>query len=94
MGNTVAIGSGSAESTVLATKDSSASGSSMTGSLIDKEASVGSSEVATAKKKNICCACPEAKLLRDDCVVEHGQEACTKWIDAHLQCLRKEGFKV
>lgn len=49
---------------------------------------------AEAPKKKICCACPETKKLRDECVVEHGQAACGKWIDAHLQCLRSEGFKV
>ncbi|KAK9103878.1 hypothetical protein Sjap_021132 [Stephania japonica] len=45
-------------------------------------------------KKKICCACPDTKKLRDECIVEHGEEACSKWIDAHLQCLRKEGFNV
>lgn len=46
------------------------------------------------KKKRICCACPETKKLRDECIVEHGEESCKKWIDAHRQCLRAEGFKV
>lgn len=45
-------------------------------------------------KKKICCACPETKRLRDECIVEHGEEACAKWIDAHLRCLRAEGFNV
>lgn len=45
-------------------------------------------------KKKICCACPDTKKLRDECIVEHGQSACTKWIEAHLLCLRSEGFKV
>ncbi|KAK2968451.1 hypothetical protein RJ640_004457 [Escallonia rubra] len=45
-------------------------------------------------KKKICCACPDTKKLRDECVVEHGEEACSKWIDAHLKCLRAEGFNV
>jgi cytochrome c oxidase assembly protein subunit 17 len=49
---------------------------------------------AEAPKKKICCACPETKKLRDECVVEHGEDACTKWIDAHKQCLRREGFNV
>ncbi|CAB4277515.1 unnamed protein product [Prunus armeniaca] len=48
----------------------------------------------TKPKKKICCACPDTKKLRDECIVEHGQEACTKWIDAHLRCLRAEGFNV
>ncbi|XP_024396235.1 cytochrome c oxidase copper chaperone 1 [Physcomitrium patens] len=49
---------------------------------------------AEAPKKKICCACPETKKLRDECIVEHGEAACGKWIDAHKQCLRREGFNV
>ncbi|KAF7086465.1 hypothetical protein CFC21_089753 [Triticum aestivum] len=45
-------------------------------------------------KKKICCACPDTKRLRDECIVKHGESACTKWIEAHKQCLRAEGFKV
>ncbi|XP_072978865.1 cytochrome c oxidase copper chaperone 1-like [Typha angustifolia] len=45
-------------------------------------------------RKKICCACPETKKLRDECIVEHGETACSKWIEAHRQCLRAEGFKV
>jgi cytochrome c oxidase assembly protein subunit 17 len=88
-------GSGAQESMVLATKDDDASSDAhIAGSLIDKETAAGPPGAAVAPKKKICCACPETKRLRDECVTEHGQEACTKWIDAHLQCLRNEGFKV
>ncbi|KAL1563703.1 cytochrome c oxidase copper chaperone 1-like [Salvia divinorum] len=45
-------------------------------------------------KKKICCACPETKKLRDECIVEHGESACEKWIEAHRKCLRAEGFNV
>ncbi|KAH0461991.1 hypothetical protein IEQ34_009566 [Dendrobium chrysotoxum] len=45
-------------------------------------------------KKKICCACPETRKLRDECIIEHGESACTKWIEAHKQCLRAEGFNV
>ncbi|KAH7293971.1 hypothetical protein KP509_28G050400 [Ceratopteris richardii] len=45
-------------------------------------------------KKKICCACPDTKRLRDECIVEHGPEHCGKWIEAHLRCLRSEGFNV
>ncbi|CAI0437592.1 unnamed protein product [Linum tenue] len=45
-------------------------------------------------KKKICCACPETKRLRDDCMVEYGESACAKWIEAHRLCLRAEGFNV
>ncbi|KAL5147425.1 Cytochrome c oxidase copper chaperone 1 [Glycine soja] len=59
---------------------------------------VGSVAVATAAeskpKKKICCACPDTKRLRDECIVEHGESACTKWIEAHRLCLRAEGFNV
>ncbi|XP_021594501.2 cytochrome c oxidase copper chaperone 1 [Manihot esculenta] len=57
--------------------------------------SANSTSVPESKpKKKICCACPETKKLRDECIVEHGETACTKWIDAHRQCLRAEGFNV
>lgn len=45
-------------------------------------------------KKKICCACPDTKKLRDECIVEHGEEFCGKWIEAHRKCLRAEGFNV
>ncbi|KAG8050178.1 hypothetical protein GUJ93_ZPchr0009g1765 [Zizania palustris] len=48
----------------------------------------------TKSKKKICCACPDTKKLRDECVVQHGEDACGKWIEAHRQCLRAEGFNV
>ncbi|KAJ7515226.1 hypothetical protein O6H91_22G006200 [Diphasiastrum complanatum] len=51
-------------------------------------------EEKAGPKKKICCACPDTKILRDECVVEHGPDACKKWIDAHLRCLRAEGFNV
>ncbi|KAL8505864.1 hypothetical protein ACS0TY_016914 [Phlomoides rotata] len=58
----------------------------------------GSNAVASGPdskpKKKICCACPDTKKLRDECVVEHGEAACEKWIEAHRRCLRAEGFNV
>jgi len=57
--------------------------------------SVNETSAAESKpKKKICCACPDTKKLRDECIVEHGEEACVKWIEAHRQCLRAEGFNV
>ncbi|KAF3339111.1 cytochrome c oxidase copper chaperone 1 [Carex littledalei] len=44
------------------------------------------------EREKICCVCPDIKWLRDECVVEHGEDASTKWINAHKQCLRAEGF--
>jgi cytochrome c oxidase assembly protein subunit 17 len=42
----------------------------------------------------ICCACPETKQPRDDCIVRNGEEACKALVDAHNDCLRKMGFNV
>ncbi|ONM55026.1 Cytochrome c oxidase copper chaperone [Zea mays] len=47
-----------------------------------------------SKPKKICCACPDTKKLRDDCIVQNGEDACGKLIEAHLKCLRAEGFSV
>ena len=44
--------------------------------------------------KKICCSCPDTKQARDQCVVQHGEENCLKYIDAHKECLREEGFIV
>ena len=41
-----------------------------------------------------CCACPETKKVRDQCIIENGEENCTDLIEAHKECMRKLGFKV
>lgn len=38
--------------------------------------------------------CPDTKAKRDECVVVNGEEKCTNFIEAHKECLRKEGFTV
>ncbi|EWM25988.1 cytochrome c oxidase copper chaperone [Nannochloropsis gaditana] len=43
--------------------------------------------------KKICCSCPDTKKIRDECVVNKGEEACADAIEAHKACLRAEGFK-
>ena len=45
-------------------------------------------------KLKICCACPETKKVRDECVLQNGQERCAEAIEAHNKCLRALGFKV
>lgn len=54
----------------------------------------GEAPAGPKAKKKICCACPETKALRDECVIEKGEAACAKLIEAHKQCLRAEGFNV
>ncbi|KAG5191762.1 Cox17 protein [Tribonema minus] len=52
-------------------------------------------EAAPVKKPlKICCACPETKKNRDECMVMNGEDKCQALIEAHKQCLRKEGFNV
>jgi cytochrome c oxidase assembly protein subunit 17 len=46
------------------------------------------------KPKRICCACPETKLERDQCIIQNGEEACAMLVEAHKICLRAEGFDV
>ncbi|RKP14462.1 cytochrome C oxidase copper chaperone-domain-containing protein [Piptocephalis cylindrospora] len=42
-----------------------------------------------------CCACPDTKRVRDQCMLEKGdEEACADLIRAHKQCLRDLGFKI
>lgn len=41
-----------------------------------------------------CCACPETRLKRDQCVLMYGEEMCADVIMEHKECLRKLGFAV
>jgi len=56
--------------------------------------SVTGNEVAVKPKCKACCACPETKRVRDQCIVERGEENCTKLIEAHKQCMREQGFNI
>eukprot|EP00670_Eutreptiella_braarudii_P004371 CAMPEP_0174295934 /NCGR_PEP_ID=MMETSP0809-20121228/46294_1 /TAXON_ID=73025 ORGANISM="Eutreptiella gymnastica-like, Strain CCMP1594" /NCGR_SAMPLE_ID=MMETSP0809 /ASSEMBLY_ACC=CAM_ASM_000658 /LENGTH=79 /DNA_ID=CAMNT_0015398587 /DNA_START=28 /DNA_END=267 /DNA_ORIENTATION=+ len=50
---------------------------------------------AASKKEpscKICCACPETRQPRDDCIIRRGKENCLDLIEAHYQCLLTEGF--
>lgn len=41
-----------------------------------------------------CCACPETKRIRDECVILNGEENCAKEIEAHKACMRAAGFNI
>jgi len=49
---------------------------------------------ADGKKLKPCCACPETRKPRDECIAEKGEENCRDLIDAHLSCMRALGFKI
>ncbi|MED6143541.1 dTMP kinase [Stylosanthes scabra] len=61
-------------------------------SSVNGSSTATTSSEAPKPKKKICCACPETKRLRDECIVQNGEDSCTKWIEAHRLCLRSEGF--
>lgn len=46
------------------------------------------------KKLKPCCACPETKRPRDECIMEKGEENCKDLIEAHKSCMRALGFKI
>ena len=52
-------------------------------------------EIPTPEKPlKICCACPDTRLPRDECIVRNGEDRCLDQINAHNDCLRRLGFKV
>lgn len=52
------------------------------------------SESKEKKKLRPCCACPETKAMRDQCIFEKGEENCFDFIEKHKVCLREQGFQV
>ena len=48
----------------------------------------------TKPKCKACCACPETKRIRDECVLMNGEENCSKEIEAHRACMRAAGFNI
>ncbi|KAI9337565.1 cytochrome C oxidase copper chaperone-domain-containing protein [Obelidium mucronatum] len=43
-----------------------------------------------------CCACPDTRQVRDECVIEFGEDSvkCKDLITAHQDCMREMGFKI
>ncbi|KAL9880559.1 cytochrome c oxidase copper chaperone [Glossina fuscipes] len=54
----------------------------------------GTESVAAKPKCKACCACPETKKARDQCIIERGEEHCGDFIEAHKKCMRSQGFNV
>jgi cytochrome c oxidase assembly protein subunit 17 len=59
-----------------------------------------SGEICTPESKEKCkpcCACPETRKARDECVMKFGDEAeekCRYLIKAHQDCMRDMGFNI
>ncbi|VDN99053.1 unnamed protein product [Rodentolepis nana] len=63
-------------------------GSNIFGSLmpIESKLPIGSD----GKPLKPCCACPETRKARDECIISNGEEKCRDLIEAHLKCLPME----
>ncbi|XP_076262390.1 cytochrome c oxidase copper chaperone COX17 [Rhynchophorus ferrugineus] len=58
-------------------------------------ASIANQQTADEPKKlKPCCACPETKKVRDQCIIERGEENCGDLIEAHKKCMRDLGFNI
>ncbi|KRY88373.1 Mediator of RNA polymerase II transcription subunit 6 [Trichinella pseudospiralis] len=44
--------------------------------------------VQSDKKPKPCCACPETRKARDECIVEKGPDSCKELIEAHRRCMK------
>ncbi|CAG8544446.1 2443_t:CDS:2 [Acaulospora morrowiae] len=42
-----------------------------------------------------CCACPDTKKARDECIFQYNdEEKCKNLIEAHKACMRSFGFNI
>ncbi|KAI9209330.1 cytochrome C oxidase copper chaperone-domain-containing protein [Polychytrium aggregatum] len=51
-------------------------------------------EAPAAPKCKPCCACPDTRKARDECVILEGEEKCIDLIKAHQDCMRSMGFNI
>ncbi|RIA89021.1 cytochrome C oxidase copper chaperone-domain-containing protein, partial [Glomus cerebriforme] len=68
-----------------------------TNSITTLTPTTSTTSTTSIKTSNIkpCCACPETKKNRDQCIFETGdEEKCKDLIEAHKACMRSFGFNV
>ncbi len=58
----------------------------------NKNITLDNSNEIQEKKLRPCCACPETRKIRDQCIFERGEEDCLKFIEDHKMCLKEKGF--
>ncbi|KAI8928388.1 cytochrome C oxidase copper chaperone-domain-containing protein [Entophlyctis helioformis] len=63
-------------------------------SLLSTPAAAPAAPAAAEPKCKPCCACPETRKVRDECVIVKGEEACADLIKAHQDCMRAMGFNI
>jgi cytochrome c oxidase assembly protein subunit 17 len=59
-----------------------------------KECEIMTPATQPTQKKGPCCACPETKKARDECILMKSEEECFDYIQAHKECMRKEGYNI
>jgi len=60
----------------------------------EQESTIPAAAEETPASNKACCACPETKQARDQCIVENGEANCTELIEAHKECMRRMGFDI
>jgi cytochrome c oxidase assembly protein subunit 17 len=60
---------------------------------MDKDREIKDIKIEPSKLRP-CCACPETRKLRDNCIMNNGEENCLKFIEDHKNCLKELGFHV
>lgn len=46
------------------------------------------------QKLKPCCVCLDTKRVRDECIIQNGEDECKKFIEAHKKCMRDLGFDI
>ncbi|XP_029050672.1 cytochrome c oxidase copper chaperone [Osmia bicornis bicornis] len=66
--------------------------------MINAKSTLVSAESKESEKPNKplkpCCACPETKKARDECIITKGEEHCGNLIEAHKACMKSMGFNL
>ncbi|KAL2918892.1 hypothetical protein HK105_201726 [Polyrhizophydium stewartii] len=57
-------------------------------------AALAGTPAAEAPKCKPCCACPDTRKARDECVFNLGEDKCKDLIKAHQDCMRSMGFNI
>jgi len=57
----------------------------------NKEINLTISNISKEKLKP-CCACPETRKQRDECLFKFDENYCKDLMKKHIECMKKEGF--
>ncbi|KAJ3022823.1 hypothetical protein HKX48_005156 [Thoreauomyces humboldtii] len=80
--------------TVMGAENSKPAGATDPTNTTASPTSITSDASAPKEKCKPCCACPETRKVRDECVINNGEEKCADLIKAHQDCMRAQGFNI